>query len=243
MLSIFEGIMSQSTSTNNQSKLNSTEIVGLIDEQLNLMQQQLDIVKNDVDNQDNLNKLMSICGGVIDNMNVDNVDTDEVEEFVDYEWDLVGYHADKPVQPDFGQPSPNAPKGSFNFGKASSSSSSSSCSSSFSFGAPKKCKATTAKGLPCARGAKVEGLCTQHFKLGQSNIHVHVCNKDDNKSHNMAKTKLKIQDDKVLQCAATTKKGKRCSNKARFSGFCGLHKKNSDDVIDHLDNIMNQMNL
>lgn len=68
MLSIFEGIMSQSTSTNNQSKqLNSTEIVGLIDEQLNLMQQQLDIVKNDVDNQDNLNKLMSICGGVIDN--------------------------------------------------------------------------------------------------------------------------------------------------------------------------------
>jgi len=176
-------------------------------------------------------------------VNVDNVDTDEEEEFEDYEWDLEGYHADKPVQPDFGQPSPNAPKGSFNFGKASSSSSSSSCSSSFSFGAPKKCKATTAKGLPCARGAKVEGLCTQHFKLGQSNIHVHVCNKDDNKSHNMAKTKLKIQDDKVLQCAATTKKGKRCSNKARFSGFCGLHKKNSDDVIDHLDNIMNQMNL
>lgn len=63
-----------------------------------------------------------------------------------------------------------------------------------------KCKATTQEGKPCSRNAKIEGYCTQHYKMIKGG-----------KTTNGA------------QCKATTNAGTRCSRKAVKDGFCTQH--------------------
>lgn len=61
-----------------------------------------------------------------------------------------------------------------------------------------KCKEITQKGTQCTRVAKIDGYCTQHYKM-----------------HNPPKGEKR--------CKAITKKGTQCTREAKKEGFCTQH--------------------
>ena len=63
-----------------------------------------------------------------------------------------------------------------------------------------RCKATTQKGTQCARVAKKDGYCTQHY----------------NKVHPLIGNK---------RCKAITQKGTQCTREAKTNSYCTQHYK------------------
>jgi hypothetical protein len=90
-----------------------------------------------------------------------------------------------------------------------------------------RCQATTKKGTQCKRNAQAGSVyCWQHTRMyGTGSAETTATTKKEVKEPTVQSSKTKSNSE-YRQCAAITKKGKRCSRKAEpGSDYCWQHSK------------------